>query len=212
MAKKKNTPQKGGFNFYWIYGIVAVVIFMLMLTSSGGTGKKISENDFKELAENGLVKKLIIISNTESAEVYLKNDKIDDVRNLRTEWKNIKKQNDTPFAQSGPDFYFQTPPRESFDNTIKELKNKLEEKGPDYELNTEYEVRHDYFSEVLSWLFLPAILIFFWIFMMRRMGGGAGGGAGGAGGIFSIGKPILHLKMLQDWKVQKKKLKKLLTF
>ncbi|MFD1552268.1 peptidase M41 [Putridiphycobacter roseus] len=188
MAKKKNTPQKGGFNFYWIYGIVAVVIFMLMLTSSGGTGKKISENDFKQLAENGLVKKLIIISNTESAEVYLKHDKIEDVRNLKTEWKNLKKQKDTPFAQSGPDFYFQTPPRESFDNTIKDLKVSLAEKGADYELNTEYEVRHDYFSEVLSWLFLPAILIFFWIFMMRRMGGGAGGGAGGAGGIFSIGK------------------------
>ena len=49
MAKKANTP-KGGFNFYWIYGIVAVVIFMLMLTSSGSTG---NNNYLLFIADNG---------------------------------------------------------------------------------------------------------------------------------------------------------------
>ena len=187
MAKKASTP-KGGFNFYWIYGIVAVVIFMLMLTSSGNTGKEIQPNDFYELADKGLIKKVIVLKNIEKAEVYLKEDKLDEVRSLKTEWKNLRKQKSSPFSEKTADMIFTTPSIENFENRLQELEPVLKEKGPDYQFSVEYSEHHDYFSEILSWLFLPAILIFFWIFMMRRMGGGCAGGAGGAGGIFSIGK------------------------
>ncbi len=187
MAKKTNTP-KGGFNFYWIYGIVAVVIFMLMLTSSGSTGKEIDEDQFYELADRGLVNKIIIFKNIEKAEVFLKEDKLEEVRSMDTEWKNLKKQKSSPFAEKTADMFFTTPSMDAFVKKLDQKVLDLKEKGPDYNFDKKYDEHHDYFSEVLSWLFLPAILIFFWIFMMRRMGGGAGGGAGGAGGIFSIGK------------------------
>ncbi len=187
MANNKKKTPKGGFNFYWIYGIVAVVIFSLMLTSSGESGKVIVEDEFYELADRGFVDKIIIVKNTETAEVFLKHDKIEEVRELKKEWKNLKGQKPSPFSSSGPDFNFQISTRDSFEESLKELKERLSDKGSDYTFKTEYEVRHDYLSETLSWLFLPAILIFFWIFMMRRMGGGAGG-TGGSGGIFSIGK------------------------
>ena len=39
--------------------------------------------------------------------------------------------------------------------------------------------------DILSWLLFPALLIVFWLFLMKRM---SGGGAGGAGGIFNVGK------------------------
>jgi len=186
MANNKKAP-KGGFNFYWIYGVVAVVIFMLMLTSSGNSGIQISEDDFYELAEKGLVDKLIVITNKKSAEVFLKQDKLDEVRQLRTEWKNLRKQKSSPFNGTTLDFHFNFAAEETFAASITDLKERLKEKGSDYILKTDSAERHDYLSETLSWLFLPAILIIFWIFMMRRMSGGAGGG-GGAGGIFSIGK------------------------
>jgi ATP-dependent metalloprotease FtsH len=188
MAKKKPITPKGGFNFYWIYGIVAVVIFMLMLTSSGSTGKQIQVNDFYSIADKGLVSKVVVLKNIGKAEVYLKQDKLEEVRAIKPDWKNIRKQKSSPFAEKTADMIFTTPSIENFENRLREIELSLQEKGPDYAFGVEYDEHHDYFSEILSWLFLPAILIFFWIFMMRRMGGGAGGGAGGAGGIFSIGK------------------------
>jgi cell division protease FtsH len=42
--------------------------------------------------------------------------------------------------------------------------------------------RRNWFADTLGWLLFPALLIGFWIFMMRRMTGG------GMGGIFSVGK------------------------
>ncbi|MDX1350947.1 MAG: hypothetical protein R3279_11895, partial [Putridiphycobacter sp.] len=181
MAKKKPITPKGGFNFYWIYGIVAVVIFMLMLTSSGSTGKQIQVNDFYSIADKGLVSKVVVLKNIGKAEVYLKQDKLEEVRAIKPDWKNIRKQKSSPFAEKTADMIFTTPSIENFENRLREIELSLQEKGPDYAFGVEYDEHHDYFSEILSWLFLPAILIFFWIFMMRRMGGGAGGGAGGAG-------------------------------
>ena len=57
--------------------------------------------------------------------------------------------------------------------------------GDNYEkIHPESENREDY-SGAIGWLFMIGIMVFIWVFVMRRMGGGAGGGAGG---IFSIGK------------------------
>ena len=186
MANNKKNTSKGGFNFYWIYGAVAVVIFMLMLTSSGNPGKQISVKQFYELAERGHVSELVVIKNKEKAEVYLKQDNIDEVREMETEWKNLRKQKASPFNSRTPDFFFNTPSMDYFSERLDDLEEKLDSKGEDYIIEITLDERYDY-SETLGWLFLPAILIIFWIFMMRRMGG-AGGGAGGTGGIFSIGK------------------------
>ncbi len=49
----------------------------------------------------------------------------------------------------------------------------------------ESETRHNYLGEILGWTLPFILLIFLWMFIMRRMSGGAGGGAGG---IFSVGK------------------------
>ena len=80
-------------------------------------------------------------------------------------------------------------------------------------------ITRDWAGDLLGWLLFPVLLIVFWIIIMRRMSGGAGGGGGG-GNIFSIGKSrakvfekekaqIPPLKMLQDWKEQRKRSKRL---
>jgi cell division protease FtsH len=48
-----------------------------------------------------------------------------------------------------------------------------------------YEERKDYFSDILAWIIPLVLMIFIWLFIMRRM---SGGGAGGGSQIFNIGK------------------------
>ena len=56
MAKKPQTP-KIKFNFYWLYGIIAVVLIGSMLFSKGGSSVDATVEDFYELAEKAVGKK-----------------------------------------------------------------------------------------------------------------------------------------------------------
>jgi len=183
MAKKPQTP-KIKFNFYWIYGIIAAVLIGSMLLSKGGSSIEADVEDFYELAEKGYIEKLIVINNTGDAEIYLKSDKIEDIRELDVKFKRLKKQKATAFNPATPDLQFTTPPGESFSKKLDVIESKFTE---DTKFSISYDTRHDVVGDTLSWLLFPAIMIIFWIFMMRRMGGGAGG-SGGGGGIFNVGK------------------------
>jgi ATP-dependent metalloprotease FtsH len=181
MAKKSNTP-KPKFNFYWIYGIIAVVLIGSMLLSSDGGGKEISTDDFVKLTEKGFVKNLIVIKNTGEAEVFLLKDKLEEIKQFDDQYKFLTESKGGPFTVESADLYFTTPDsKDAFDTKLEYLK-------AEYDLRYKFEIRNDVLGNALSWLFPIAIMIFFWIFMMHRMGGGAGGGSGGSGGIFNIGK------------------------
>jgi len=186
MAKKPIAP-KPKFNFYWIYGIITVVLIGSMLLSSSGNSVEANVEDFYKLADKGYIEKLVIINNTGEGEIYLKEDKIDAVKDLDVKFKYLKPKQKSAFASEVPDLVFTTPPsNDNFSDKLDAIKTKNIEKGSEYEFSITYDERHDVFGETLSWLLFPAIMIFFWIFMMRRMGGGGTGGSGG--GIFSIGK------------------------
>ncbi len=187
MAKDDMNPKgNGGFNFYWIYGIIGVILIGTMLLSSGGNTQKINQDDFYELAEKGFVKKLIIIQNREEAEVFLIPEKLDEVKALSDKYKYLKKKSTSPFTGESPDLTFKTPPREAFSDKVVEINENLKERTGDGFI-IDYETREDIIGGILSWLLPIGIMILFWVFMMRRMSGGSGGG-GGSGGIFNIGK------------------------
>lgn len=180
-------PKKNkGFNAYWIYAIIAVLLISFNLFQFSGRDLVIQESDFYELAEKGYIEKMIVIKNQETAEVYLKQDKIDSVKLLdSTKYQYLQKKEG--FGGRTPDAKFETKDMESFNDDMKDLKAKLEAKGKDYTFSIDYENRTNWVSDILSWLLFPVILIIFWIIIMRRMSGGGGGGQGG-GNIFSIGK------------------------
>jgi ATP-dependent metalloprotease FtsH len=182
MANKPQTP-KLKFNFYWIYGIIAVVLIGSMLLSKGDSSIEADVEDFYELAEKGYIEKLIVINNTGNAEIYLKSDKIEEVQKI-DKFKRLKKQKATAFNPTTPELQFTTPPGESFSDELDVIKEKF---TTDTKFSITYEKRENVIGDALSWLLFPAIMIIFWIFMMRRMGGGAGG-SGGGGGIFNVGK------------------------
>lgn len=188
MNNNTNNGKKKGFNAYWIYAVIAVLLIGFSLISRQPQSIEISKNDFYELAANGYVTKIDVIKNEEMAEVYVDLDEIEKIRALdSTKYKNLKKSS-TGMAGRSPDMTFQTPPLGSFDfeTELDAFKKQLvDAKGPKYDFDIKYDNHADWLGG-LSWLLFPVLLIVFWLFIMRRMSGGAGGGAGG--NIFSIGK------------------------
>ncbi|MGV6861657.1 MAG: ATP-dependent zinc metalloprotease FtsH [Putridiphycobacter sp.] len=173
----KPTPPKGKFNFYWIYGIIAVVLLGSMLLSSNSNAIHTDIEDFYTLAEKGYIEKVIVIKNKDVAHVYLKDENIEDVKALDKKFKFLSKKPKSAFSGESPDLEFTPPPGDPFFIELERLKK---ENGLVYDYDEQYSI-----GDALSWMLFPALLIIFWIFMFRRMGSG---GAGGSGGIFSIGK------------------------
>ena len=180
--KPKN---KKGFNLYWIYAILAVVLISFQLIPFSGRMIEIQEGDFNELVLKGYVEKIVVIKNKEIAEVYLDQEKIDSVKALDEKYEGLTKKSGA--SKSSPDMEFSTPEMRTFEENLKELRQKAKEINPEYDIDVAYDTRKDWASDILGWLLFPVLLIVFWIIIMRRMSGGGGGG-GGAGNIFSIGK------------------------
>jgi cell division protease FtsH len=181
MAEKPKSP-KGKFNFYWIYGIIAVVLIGSLLLKTDVTKQKISKDEFIAIAEKGYVEKVMIYINTAEAEVTLKQDKIDDVKLLDKKYEFLKEKTTGAFGSAEtPDLTFTVPQAtEAFDAELKAL--KINHPG----LIIDNDIKNDFFGSMIGYILPFVIIIALWVFMMRRMGGGAGGGAGG--GIFNVGK------------------------
>ncbi len=184
-----NTPKgkkKNSFNAYWIYAGIAVLLIGFSLMSKQSASIEISKANFYELAKNGYIEKIDVFKNTETAEVYVSQEHIDEITALDTALYKTLKESTTGMSGRSADLTFVTPPREAFTAELEEFKSQLlEAKGPKFDFTVNYTDAADWLGG-LSWLLFPLLLLVFWIFIMRRM---SGGGAGGGGGnIFSIGK------------------------
>lgn len=181
-SKKTNRPS---FNFYWIYAIIAVGIIAMQVFTSGANTREISTNDFFELAKDGYVDKIIIINNLE-VEVFIADDRLEDLKARDKKYQNITKSRGN-FGEN-PQLSFTPPEPKFFMDQLKEVNAELTEAGQrqiDYKIDNRVN-----WLQVLLTYSLPILLIFgLWFFMMRRMGGGAGGG----GQIFNIGKSKAQL-------------------
>ncbi len=187
MANTNNSGKKKGFNAYWIYAIIAVLLIAFNLFNLRPKTIQVQVDDFYELAEKGYVEKLIVVKNEERGEVFLKLDKKAEIQKLDSSlYRNLREKQG--FEGRSPDLEFETPVIESFTDELSDFREVLvEQKGPAYDFKVIPENRTDWAGGILSWLLFPVILIVFWIFIMRRMSGGGGGGGAG-GNIFSIGK------------------------
>ena len=79
MAKENNTtPKKPKFSSWWIYGLVAVLLigFQLFNSDDLASTKKTTTSELQEYLRNGDVKKILIITNTNQAKVFLNDEAI----------------------------------------------------------------------------------------------------------------------------------------
>jgi AFG3 family protein len=180
--KPKLSPMMPKFNFYWIYGIIAVVFLALQFAPHDVALKTTKTKFFTEMLPSHDIEKLVVI-NKERVEIYIKKESLKNEK-----YSDLKKRNGLFAAsETGPDYFFEISDVGSFEEDL----SKRQEAFPQNErLIAETATQHNYVGDIISWLFPFVLLIGLWMFVMRRMGGGAGG-AGGQ--IFNIGKSRAQL-------------------
>ncbi len=181
---KKSNKKNNQFNLYWIYAIIAVFFIGLQFFHiiSNPLQKINKKQFFTEFLIEGDVEKVTIVNN-EFVEVFIKSVKLE-----KNKHKNI--QQNKIRSKMGPHYYFNITSGEKFENDLKEfyLNNQLVDSID--QIFPDVETRKDVFGEMISWLIPIFIMLFIWLYIMRRMNAG-GGGPGGS--IFNIGKSKAEL-------------------
>ena len=172
---KGKTP-KGKFNFYWIYGIMTIIFIVLLYPNlMQPSTKNINWGELKGMLEQQDIEKIVVVNGTD-AEIYLKKESLND-----SKYEEEAKKGSSPNI---PHFNYTIGKNENFKEDVIKVQEGLQ--NPVYITN---EVRHDWGSEILTWILPLVILVVVWIFIMRMMSrGGAGGGQ-----IFNIGKSKAQL-------------------
>lgn len=174
-SQNSNKP-KNKFNFYWIYGILAVILIGMQFMDLGGSAKKATWGEVKEMLADNDVERLVLI-NKERAEIYIKSDRLSKPR-----YEEVKGGN---FGASGPQYFYNITSPDAFEEKVVKAQENVDD--PVY---VENETRRNWGIEILGWVVPIAILIGVWFFIMRMMSRG-GGGPGGQ--IFNIGKSKAQL-------------------
>lgn len=172
-ASSNNNPKKPseGFNAYWIYGIILLIIIGVNLFYMASPGKgNINSVRFDDMASKGDIEKIEVI-NLKQAYVY-----------LRPEAINLDTYKDKLSATQGsrPQYYFNIGPAEKFQDKIDKVNEKLPNK-----ISISYEEKQNWLGPILSFVVPFLIILAIWMFLMRRVGGG---GSGPGAQIFNIGK------------------------
>ncbi len=162
------------FNPMYVYGILLIAIFAIQYFTSGGSPVETSWQEVKNtMLKNGDVEKIVVVNKSQS-DIYLKEASYE-------KYKSKFTQGFSAPAKIGPHFFFTIG---SIDVFEKNLESAQAEFGENAKVALTYEIRHDYFSEILSWLFFPLLLLGVWFYIFRRMSKGGGSG----GNIFNVGK------------------------
>ncbi len=179
MAKDNNTPQKKPrFSSWWIYGLIAIFLIAFQFFGSDNltSTKKTTTSELQEYLRNGDITKILIITNTNQAKVFLSDEAL-----AKDVHKDVSEKPLFPSTGSIPQYVLDYGDLQIFQNEITEIK-----KENNLDTIVEFDKESNVFMELLLSILPFVLIIGIWIYLMRRMSGGAGGGAGGQ--IFNIGK------------------------
>ena len=174
MSKNTKKPSKYGWIFY-----TAILVFIAVNLFGGlafNSTEKTTTSQLEEFMRQGDVAKVVIITNTRQAKVYLTPEALS-----KEEHSKVSEGPLLPSASLSPQYVLDFGDLQNFENSINQLKTE-------YALSTvlDYDKENNYLLELLISILPFVLIIGVWIFLMRRMSGSGGGGAGGQ--IFSIGK------------------------
>lgn len=181
---KKMVPKPPRFNIMWVYAGIILLLFVVQWFFNNQTIKKInSYQQFEtEYLLKGDVEKIVAYKSNDLvvAEVYIKKDRLKDPK-----YKDVRNEDNLNMSNAvGPQFQFTDG---SFDGLEAKIKEAQKDLPANQRTPVTFDTRENFWASWFMSIILPVLLLIgFWVFIMRRMGGGAGGGAGGQ--IFNIGK------------------------
>lgn len=175
---KPGNSNKGKFNFYWIYMLIAAVFFALFFFNRNGETKETTWNDLRQMLIEEDIEKIVVVNN-EIAEIFIKQDKIGKQR-----YDKLRESVSNNFLAQNPHYKIVIGSVETFDKKIEEAQEGIN--NPVY---IEYARRRNWSGDIMSWVIPFLLIIGLWIFIMRMMSRGGPGG----GQIFNIGKSKAQL-------------------
>lgn len=170
-------PQKNGsrnrkpmFNMYWMYAVILLSLFALFYFQDASQTKEVNWTDFEKAALAGDIDKIMVFSETGTAEGYMtdqgaKNHKFDNTQGFEGD-KKIKTT---------------IPSSDKIQEKIDTWNAALTAEG-----KTPIKVNYEKGSDLMKlfWYFGPILmLVFFMVYMSKKMNN-----PGGGGGIFNVGK------------------------
>jgi cell division protease FtsH len=170
-----NAPK---FNYYWIYGAIALLLLALNFYQySNSAAKPMDRAKFNQALKEQDIREIKVV-NDRYVQVYLKEEVL--------EKEKYKKDINKGFgaSQEDPQYQFEIGDYALFvEDVLKTQENAKIAEGE--QIYPQAKTQKDWLGPMLSWVFPIAIFVLIWIFIMRRIGGGAGGPGGQ---IFNIGK------------------------
>lgn len=185
MANDNNpNVKKPKFSAYWLYAAIIILIIAFNFYSNGSSWQsqpQITPSELQGYLKDGDVEKIVVITNTRQAKVFLTDAALDKPQHKKAVRKPL-----FPSTTELPQYQVKFGDLAVFQNQIDKTKEEN-----NLTTNVAFEQETNFLGEILLSILPFALLIGIWIFIMRRM---AGGGAGGGGGqIFNIGKSKARL-------------------
>lgn len=172
--KKKNPVRRFGFNIFWMYAIIMLVLFGLYQFNNGPSLEKdVNWTEFEKYVESKGVNKIIVYSDN-TAEAFMTDSLAKAVfKGQSVEGKTLKNAKLLVKVSSAD-----------------KMSTKIEQWEAQGVFNGEVEFKEASNYSGLLWSFGPIVLlILFWFLIMKRMGRGDGGN----GGVFNVGKSKAQL-------------------
>ncbi len=172
--KQDPNPPSGGYGFNWFYFFLFGFVLWLAIFSNSATGTKEINWTFLQdsLLAQRKVKKIVVV-NKEVAEIYT-------IKKGTTASGQTEDTKSLFQISSGPNYFMNIGSVETFEDKLQRA--QLEFASED-RIDVHYEKRTGLIN-ILSWLLPFALIIIFWMYMIRRMGGGGTGG----NPLFNFGK------------------------
>lgn len=158
---------------YWFYAIVVLCLGGMYIFFGDGSSKNVSWSDFEKYVNNNWVEKVTVYNKKNMLEANVRPDSVTRI---------FKEENSK--AVKNPLIVVNIPSADGFDKFYSSLPDNQKAS-----IKVSYDSGSDLW-DILIGLLPFAVLIFIWIFLIRRM---SGGGSGSGGGVFSVGKSKAQL-------------------
>ena len=181
MANNNNQRKMPKFNIFWMYGLIIIFLLSVFwLNQDGGVTREVSWTQFEKIVKDGGVQSITVYDNKKLAEAILSDSA---AQRVAKELPALPAPMFGSQQQVSNKISAHIPSSDKFDERVDAWK----EQGV-FDGEIKYDQVSDYSSLIWNLGFI-GLLVLFWVFMLRRMGGGSGSG----GGIFSVGKSKARL-------------------